>query len=109
MRLAEEAPAPTALSDRVLVVFNRGDGGSREVAKYYAKMRGIPQQNLCSIAPIDPVILGWKEYLVQVKAPIQKCLTAVGRDNILYIVFSYQHAVHESLVLINGPSLRKLP
>ena len=86
---SQEAPAPTALSDRVLVVFNRGDGGSREVAKYYAKMRGIPQQNLCAIAPIDPVILGWKEYLVQVKAPIQKCLTAVGRDKILYIVFSY--------------------
>jgi uncharacterized protein (TIGR03790 family) len=86
----EESPAPTSLSDRVLVVFNRNDGGSRDVAKYYAKMRGIPEQNMCSISPIDPGTLGWKEYLTQVKAPIQKCLTAVGRDKILYIVLSYQ-------------------
>ncbi len=86
----EASPAPTPLSDRVLVVFNRNDGGSRDVAKYYAKMRGIPQQNLCSISPIDPGSVNWKEYLLQVKAPIQKCLTAVGPGKILYIVFSYQ-------------------
>ena len=86
----EEAPAPTSLSNRVLVVFNKNDGGSREVAKYYAKMRDIPAQNICSISAIDPGFLGWKEYLTQVKAPVQKCLQAVGPKNILYIVFSYQ-------------------
>ncbi len=84
------AEAPTPLSDRVLVVFNRNDSGSRDVAKYYAKMRGIPEANMCSISPIDGGTLGWKEYLTQVKAPIQKCLTAVGRDKILYIVLTYQ-------------------
>jgi uncharacterized protein (TIGR03790 family) len=86
----DETPAPTPLSDRVLVVFNRNDGGSREVAKYYAKMRGIPEKNLCSIAPIDPGSVNWKEYLTQVKPPIQKCLKEVGPEKILYIVFSYQ-------------------
>jgi uncharacterized protein (TIGR03790 family) len=99
--VCQEAPAPTSLSDRVLVVFNRNDGGSRDVAKYYAKMRGIPQQNLCAIATIDPNILGWKEYLLQVKAPIQKCLTTVGRDKILYIVFSYN-----TPFVIEGPDAR---
>lgn len=88
--VCEEAPAPTPLSDRVLVVFNRSDNGSRDVAKYYVKMRGIPEKNLCSIAPSNPFLLDWKEYLLQVKAPIQKCLTDVGRDKILYIVFSFQ-------------------
>lgn len=87
--VCQEAPAPNPLSDRVLVVFNRSDSGSRDVAKYYAKMRGIPQQNLCSISPIDNGTLGWKEYMIQVKEPIQKCLTQVGRDKILYIVFTY--------------------
>ncbi len=82
--------APVPLNKRVLVVFNRTDGGSREVAKYYAKVRDIPQENLCSIAPIDPVMLSWKEYLSQVRAPIEKCLNKVGPKNILYIVFSYQ-------------------
>ena len=84
------AQAPDSLANRVLVVFNRDDGGSREVAKYYAKARGIPEQNLCPIAPIDTIKLGWKEYVSQVKTPVQKCLTAVGPANILYIVFSYQ-------------------
>ena len=99
--VCQETPAPTPLSDRVLVVFNRNDGGSRDVAKYYARMRGIPQQNLCAIASIDFVILGWKEYLLQVKEPIQKCLTSVGRDKILYIVFSYN-----TPFIIEGPDKR---
>ena len=81
---------PNPLAGRVLVVFNRNEGGSRAVAKYYAKMRDIPQENLCSIAPIDSIKLGWKEYLSQVRAPVQKCLKTVGPKNILYIVFSYQ-------------------
>ena len=84
------AQAADSLADRVLVVVNRNDGGSRDVAKYYAKLRGIPEQNLCSIAPIDTIRLGWKEYISQVKTPVQKCLTAVGPNKILYIVFSYQ-------------------
>jgi uncharacterized protein (TIGR03790 family) len=86
----EDAPAPNPLSDRVLVVFNRNVGGSRDVAKYYAKMRGIPEKNLCSIAPIDPGSVNWKEYLIQVQAPIRKCLKDVGPEKILYIVFSFQ-------------------
>lgn len=81
--------APASLAGRVLVVFNRTDGGSREVAKYYAKVRGIPQQNLCSIAPIDPIHLAWNEYIAQVRNPVQKCLNAVGPKKILYIVFTY--------------------
>jgi uncharacterized protein (TIGR03790 family) len=83
----QESPDP--LASRVLVVFSRNDGGSREVAKYYAKMRGIPPQNLCSIAPIDFVGLAWNEYIAQVRNPVKKCLIAVGPKNILYIVFTY--------------------
>jgi uncharacterized protein (TIGR03790 family) len=85
-----EAPAPDPLASRVLIVFNHKDGGSREVAKYYAKMRGIPDKNMCPIAPFDFIILGWKEYNSQIKTPVQKCLTEVGPNNILYIVFTYQ-------------------
>jgi uncharacterized protein (TIGR03790 family) len=95
------AQASDSLASRVLVVFNHNDGGSRDVAKYYAKMRGIPEQNLCAIAPIDPVKLGWKEYVSQIKTPVQKCLTAVGPANILYIVFSYQTPYR-----VDGPDAR---
>lgn len=87
--VCEEASAPESLASRVLVVFNRDDGGSRDVAKYYAKVRRIPEQNMCAIAPRDIVLLDWKEYISQIKMPVQKCLTGVGPANILYIVFSY--------------------
>lgn len=83
------AEAPVPLSHRVLVVFNRSDSDSKSVAKYYAHQRGIPAQNLCSISPIEKVRLSWKEYVKSVKVPIQKCLTAVGPKQILYIVFAY--------------------
>jgi len=96
-----QAQAPDPLASRVLVVFNRNDGGSREVAKYYAKLRGIPEQNLCAIAPIDIVRLGWKEYISQIKTPVQKCLTEVGPGNILYIVFSY-----DTPYRVEGPDKR---
>jgi len=87
--VGEEPSAPASLSDRVLVVYDRNDGGSRDVAKYYAKVRGIPEQNLCSIAPIDFVRLGLNEYLGQVQTPVRKCLDTVGASKILYIVLSY--------------------
>jgi uncharacterized protein (TIGR03790 family) len=77
------------LSHRVLVVYNHSDRDSKAVANYYAKQRGIPSQNLCSISPIENVRLSWKEYVKSVRTPIQKCLTAVGPKQILYIVFTY--------------------
>jgi uncharacterized protein (TIGR03790 family) len=83
------AEPSTSLNHRVLVVYNRADGDSKSVAKYYARQRGIPSQNLCSISPIETVRLSWKEYEKSVRTPIQKCLTALGPKDILYIVFTY--------------------
>ena len=82
--------AATPLSNRVLVVFNARSSDSKAVAKYYARRRGIPSQNLCSIATMEDTRLIWKEYVSSVKKPVQKCLEKVDPKNILYIVFSYQ-------------------
>jgi uncharacterized protein (TIGR03790 family) len=35
-------------------------------------------------------VLTWQQYVTSVKTPVRNCLDAVGADNILYIVFTYQ-------------------
>jgi uncharacterized protein (TIGR03790 family) len=92
------------LARRVLVVYNRADSDSKAVAKYYARKRGIPAQNLCSISPIENVRLSWTEYVKSVQKPIQKCLNAVGPKNILYIVFTYNTPYR-----VEGAGKRKPP
>jgi uncharacterized protein (TIGR03790 family) len=82
------------LAERVLVVFNAQSRQSKEVADYYIAKRGIPASNKCSLKPesldgpgnetIDVVAF---DRLI--KKPIQRCLTAVGKDKILYIVLAY--------------------
>lgn len=89
-------PAPAsdaqvqALAARTLVVYNAAYPDSVSVANYYASRRSIPSQNLCAISPAAADTVTWNQYLTTVKAPIQNCLNAVGRTNILYIVFTYQ-------------------
>jgi uncharacterized protein (TIGR03790 family) len=52
--------------------------------------RGIPDGNICKIRVSSTESLEQDEFESQVKQPIRKCLDALGRDKILYIVFSYQ-------------------
>ncbi|MGH9654037.1 MAG: TIGR03790 family protein, partial [Bryobacteraceae bacterium] len=78
-----------SLSDRVLVVYNAHAHGSRKVAKYYMAKRDIPAGNICKIGVSSPESIDAKEFESRVKRPIRKCLDKIGRDKILYIVFSY--------------------
>ncbi len=82
--------AQIPLNNRVLVVYNSSDSASAKVAKYYAAKRNIPAANLCRISPPASDRLSWSQYVGSVKMPVQKCLNAVGRESILYIVFTYQ-------------------
>lgn len=78
------------LNERVLVVYNNNIPESRDVANYYATRRGIPAANLLDISPSSDSEISWSEYLNVVKGKIQTKLDALGRRNILYIVFSYR-------------------
>jgi uncharacterized protein (TIGR03790 family) len=78
------------LPSRMLVVYNAGNPDSISVANYYASKRAIPAQNLCQITPPATDSITWNQYVSSVKLPVQSCLKAVGPDNILYIVFTYQ-------------------
>ena len=70
------------LASRVLVV-----GGSKSVAEYYMKKRGIPSGNRCEVHASGDVIL-FDQYESKIAEPIRKCLDRIGKDRILYIVFS---------------------
>jgi len=92
---AENSP----LNERVLVVYNASVSESRSVAEYYMGKRSIPQGNSCKIKTDATEIVQQDEFVSHVKNPIQKCLEQVGKDKILYIVFSY---LTPFVVTING-------
>lgn len=78
------------LVERVLVVYNQSVSESLEVANYYIRKRGIPAGNLCAVNSTEiRYISDWNIFDSVIKAPIRNCLNAVGRDKILYIVFTY--------------------
>jgi uncharacterized protein (TIGR03790 family) len=87
------ATAEEDLASRVLVV-HAGSGESKRVAEYYMKKRGIPRENRCEVRTgaqkPDTDLLYWDQYESKVAEPIRKCLTRVGKDRILYIVFSFK-------------------
>ncbi len=94
LRAQPPVGAPS-LAERVLVVFNSKVKDSRKVADHYAAMRKIPTGNLCAIRlsdyePYDGTeSVPWDEFDARVKKPIRKCLDAVGRKKILYVVFTF--------------------
>ena len=83
------AQEPTPLNERVLVVYNSESSQSQAVAKYYMAKRQIPEANRCKISG-DLDVAKYEDFTHEIKAPIQKCLEKVGKEKILYIVFSFQ-------------------
>jgi uncharacterized protein (TIGR03790 family) len=82
--------AQTPLNNRVLVVYNADVRESKQVAEYYLSKRSIPETHLCKISASSPEAITQDEFDSKVKPPIRKCLDRLGKDTILYIVFSYQ-------------------
>lgn len=78
------------LNQRVLVVYNADVPASLDVADYYMARRGIPQSQKCAISPPATEFVFWDEFDSTIKTPIRNCLNAVGREQILYVVFAYQ-------------------
>ena len=77
-------------NQNVLVVYNSANSDSTDVANYYVARRAIPSQNLCAIKPPSTTSLSWSAFDSTVRTPIGNCLSTVGWNNILYIVFTYQ-------------------
>src|ERR1700674_4854621 len=80
----------TALSERVLVVYNSSASESLSIARHYMAQRQIPESHRCKISVDSVDYLKQDEFESRVKAPVRKCIEAVGKQKVLYIVFSYQ-------------------
>lgn len=80
----------TPLNERVLVVYSSGGPESLAVAKHYMAERKIPESNRCKITVSSDDAINQDEFEKRVKLPVRKCLETVGKQKILYIVFSYR-------------------
>ncbi|HEV2763681.1 MAG TPA: TIGR03790 family protein, partial [Pyrinomonadaceae bacterium] len=109
VRRASAVDPSTPLNQRVLVVYNSNSPESLEVAEHYIARRQIPASHKCAVAPPGTGFVSWADYLSTVRAPIRDCLNAVGPDEILYVVFSYQTPFEiDNVPTARGPELRAL-
>jgi uncharacterized protein (TIGR03790 family) len=87
--------ADHSLSGRVLVVYNPDVPASKRIARDYIRKRGMAPRNICAIKPDRlpaaeiTVSVPYADLDEVVMDPVRKCLNAIGRDNVLYIVLTY--------------------
>jgi len=73
--------------DAVLLVMNRADTVSREVADYYAKRRAVPPSHVCALDTTREETIDWHTYVTQIEAPVADCLRRERLvEQVLYIV-----------------------
>ena len=71
----------------VLLVVNRNDALSRQVADYYRPRRAVPDSNVCYLETTSAEEIDWKTYQEQIERPVGNCLTKAGlQEKALYIV-----------------------
>lgn len=71
------APAPIS-PDSVAVLFNNQDPESEDLARFYAKMRGIPRANLVGLELSKNGIITRKEYNETLQAPLHALFKSRG-------------------------------
>jgi uncharacterized protein (TIGR03790 family) len=92
---AASLAADQSLSARVLVVYNPDVPASKQIARYYMRTRGIAPRSICSIKPgrlpaaETTTSVPYADLDEVVMDPVRKCLNAIGRENVLYIVLTY--------------------
>jgi uncharacterized protein (TIGR03790 family) len=75
--------------EQVLLVANRRDPSSIEVAKYYRPRRSIPLKNVCFLETTSQEEISWETYRNEIEKPIAGCLNKASlREKVLYIVLT---------------------
>ncbi|HWB85203.1 MAG TPA: TIGR03790 family protein [Bryobacteraceae bacterium] len=84
--------APVALAQnggQVLLVVNRRDPVSGQIAAYYRPRRSIPVKNVCYLDTTSNEEITWDVYEQQIEKPIAGCLRGAGlQEKVLYIVMT---------------------
>jgi len=75
--------------EQVLLVVNREDAGSRQVADYYRPRRSVPAKNVCVLSTPPREEISWPVYEEQIEKPIGECLAQARlTEKILYIALT---------------------
>jgi len=59
---------------QVVVLYNTRERNSQAVAEFYARERGIPENNLIGLACSHPAVISWADYEKQVTGPLREQL-----------------------------------
>jgi uncharacterized protein (TIGR03790 family) len=75
--------------EQVLLVVNRNDATSRELAEYYRPRRAIPAKNVCFLNSTSAEEISWEVYREQIEKPITACLEQNGlREKVIFIALT---------------------
>lgn len=75
--------------DNVLLVVNRRDPVSAQVADYYRPRRLVPARNVCTIDTAADEEIVWRTYESEIERPVGDCLKKAGlTEQVLYIVLT---------------------
>jgi uncharacterized protein (TIGR03790 family) len=73
--------------ENVLLVVNRKDALSRQIADYYRPRRSVPAANVCYLETTAAEEIDWKTYQDQIERPVGNCLKKAGlQEKVLYLV-----------------------
>ena len=88
LHLAAVVPTLRAQSgENVLLVVNKNDPLSRQIADYYRPRRAVPLKNVCLISTTSGEEISWNVFEEQIETPIGDCLTKNGlTESVLYLV-----------------------
>jgi uncharacterized protein (TIGR03790 family) len=82
-------PLQAQTGENVLLVVNRKDALSRQIADYYRPLRSVPAANVCYLDSTTDEEIDWTTYQKYVERPVGDCLTKSGlQEKVLYIVLT---------------------
>jgi len=75
--------------DQVLLVVNRADPVSRQIADYYRPRRSIPAANVCYLDTTSQEEIPWAAYKSQIEDPVAACLRRASlAEKVLYVALT---------------------
>lgn len=75
---ADRACAAEPVAARVVVLANRDDPDSLQLARYYAEKRGVPPANIYAYKMSAAETIGWPEFVATIWQPFQDDLVRAG-------------------------------
>ena len=83
------SPVVAQTGENVLLVVNKNDALSRQVAEYYQPRRSVPAANLCYLDTANVEEIDLITYMSGIEAPVAQCLTKAGlQEKVLYIAIA---------------------